>query len=290
MSMDILNRWTRAVIYHSETATTIAEAAVEARADLRDADLTRADLTRADLTRADLRGANLADADLTDANLTRADLTRADLTRADLTRADLTRADLTDANLTDADLTRANLRDADLTDADLTRANLTDADLTRADLTDADLTDANLTRVNLTRANLRDANGINRFLTTPLFMLRDQPGKIRAYKLVNADGVGPFMGGITYRAGESYEVLGADTDESNVQCGPGINLATLDWCMSEWRESYRILIAEFEATDIAAIPTGSDGKFRVFHCKIVGEKDLAEIGLETKLNVKGGAA
>jgi len=114
----------------------------------------------------------------------------------------------------------------------------------------------------------------------PLYLLRDQPGKVRAYKLVTADGVGPFNGGITYRIGESCEVLDADTDEYR-QCASGINLATLDWCMREWSAGYRILIAEFEAADIAAIPIGSDGKFRVFRCTIVGEKDLVEIGLVT---------
>jgi hypothetical protein len=49
--------------------------------------------------------------------------------------------------------------------------------------------------------------------------------------------------------------------------------------MKEWHEGYRILIAEFTAEDIAAIPTANDGKFRVHKCKIVGEKDLREIGL-----------
>jgi hypothetical protein len=203
MSIDILNRWTRAVIYHSETATTIAEAVIEARA-----------------------------------NLSRANLSGADLSGADLSRADLSRADLSGANLSGANLSRANL----------------------------------------SRANLSRAVGVNKFRTDPLHLLRDQPGKIRAYKLVNSDGEGPFNGGVIYRVGESCEVADADTDEST-QCAAGINLATLDWCMHEWRSGYRILIAEFEAADIAAIPIGSDGKFRVFRCAIVGEKDLVEIGL-----------
>jgi hypothetical protein len=49
--------------------------------------------------------------------------------------------------------------------------------------------------------------------------------------------------------------------------------------MREWQQGHRILVAEFTAKDIAAIPTATDGKFRVFRCKIVGEKDLKEIGL-----------
>ena len=109
-------------------------------------------------------------------------------------------------------------------------------------------------------------------------LLMDQPGKIRAYKLVNADLVGPFNGGIKYEIGGEYSVTDANTNDQ-IQCAAGISLATLDWCMKEWLPGYRILIAEFEAADIAAIPVATDGKFRVHRCKIVGEKDLQEIGL-----------
>ena len=109
-------------------------------------------------------------------------------------------------------------------------------------------------------------------------MLLDQPGKIRAYKLVKKNGEGPYNGGIKYVVGESYSVDDANCDEQ-AQCAAGINLATLDWCMKNWNEGYRILIAEFEANDIAAIPVATDGKLRCHRCTIVGEKDLEEIGL-----------
>lgn len=144
-----------------------------------------------------------------------------------------------------------------------------------ANLGGAYLGGADLRGADLRGANLRDAVGINRFLLDDLAMLRDQPGAIRAYKLVTADGVGPFNGGITYEVGKSYEAA-SNTDES-VQCGAGINLATLPWCLKQWKDGYRILIAEFTAADIAAIPINTDGKFRVHRCAIVGEKSLAEL-------------
>jgi len=186
--------------------------------------------------------------------------------KINLTGADLTGADLTGAYLTGAYLTGAYLRGADLTGAYLRGADLTGADLAGADLTGADLT---------------GAKGINPNRCTPLRILLDQPGKIRAYKLVNSGGEGPYNGGIEYHQGGEYQEPDANTDE-NVQCAAGINLATLDWCMKEWRDGYRILIAEFEATDIAVIPIATDGKFRVRKCKIVGERDLTEIGLIEK--------
>ena len=102
----------------------------------------------------------------------------------------------------------------------------------------------------------------------------DQPGKIRAYKLVNDKNIGSFNGGITYEVGKEYAV------EANTKdCGSGINLADLPWCLREWKIGHKILLAEFEAKDIAAIPLGSSGKFRVHRCKIVGEKVIDPVAL-----------
>jgi uncharacterized protein YjbI with pentapeptide repeats len=184
-------------------------------------------------------------------------------------RTDLRYADLRDANLRYADLRCANLRSADLRDADLYGADLYGADLHSTDLHSA----------NLRSANLRDAMGINKLLTTPLYMLQDQIGKIRAYKLTNSNGTGPYYPQFVYKVGETYKENNADTNE-NTQCSAGISLATMDWCLKEWKPGYRIFIAEFTRRDIACIPVGSDGKFRVSQCKIVAEKNLKDIGLE----------
>ena len=75
--MDILNRWTRAVLFSADVGSFGAAitAAIEAGADLRDANLTGADLHDANLRAANLRDANLTGADLTGADLTGADLT-----------------------------------------------------------------------------------------------------------------------------------------------------------------------------------------------------------------------
>ena len=198
--------------------------------------------------------------------------------RADLGSANLRGADLGSANLGGANLRSANLGSANLRSANLGGANLRGADLGGADLGGANLGGADLGGANLRSANLGSAVGINPYRITPLLMLLDQPGPIWAYKLVTDAGVGPFNGGIVYTLGAEVEAPDANVDVS-VQCAAGINLATLDWCMREWREGYRILIAEFFAADIAAIPTATDGKFRVRRCRIVGEKNLVEIWL-----------
>jgi hypothetical protein len=120
---------------------------------------------------------------------------------------------------------------------------------------------------------------LNKYITTPLYLLLEQPDKIRAYKIIKSNGEGIYNGGLIYKVGESVEEKDADTDEKK-DCGKGINLATLDWCIREWKKGYKILIAEFTKDDIACIPIGSHGKFRVFRCKIVGEKNLKEIGVK----------
>ena len=163
---------------------------------------------------------------------------------------------------------------ADLRGADLRGANLWGADLQEADLRKADLRGADLRG-----ADLRGAVNINKYLVTPLLLLYDQPGKIRAYKLVNHNDEGIYNGGLKYIIGKTLSIKKYETDE-NIQCAAGINLATLDWCISEWRETYKILICEFTAKDIVAIPTATDGKFRVKKCQVIGEKNLKEIGLK----------
>ncbi len=171
-----------------------------------------------------------------------------------------------------------NTLKAALQEAVKSRAYLSGADLSRAYLSGADLSGAYLSGADLSGADLSGAKGVNKYLTSPLYLLLDQPGKIRAYKLVMANGEGPYNGGIIYEVGKTYEVKDADTNEHE-QCAEGINLATLDWCLRAWCKGHRILIAEFTKEDIAAIPVGTDGKFRVHRCKIVGEKSLKDVGL-----------
>ena len=65
--IDILERYTRAVLYHSDTAQDITAATREAAKG--GANLSRADLSRANLSRADLSGAYLSGANLSGAYL-----------------------------------------------------------------------------------------------------------------------------------------------------------------------------------------------------------------------------
>ena len=257
--IEIRHRWNCKVLYTAKTAKDVRSAVLEARRE--GANLRGADLWGANLREANLRGANLWGANLGAANLREANLRGANLGGADLRGADLRGADLREASLREANLREANLWGANLWGANLWGANLRGADLREA---------------NLRGANLRGAKGFAPERVNDLLILLDQVGPIRAYKLVDSEYRSPIQssGKLTYRVGETVEAT-ANTD-SRVDCGAGVNLATLPWCLSNWRSGYRVLVVEFRKADIAAIPVG-DGKFRCQKVKVVREIDQDQI-------------
>jgi hypothetical protein len=183
-------------------------------------------------------------------------------------------ANLRRANLSGADLSGANLSGADLSGADLSRANLSGADLSWANLRRANLSGADLSGANVHGANLSWAKGFRPEFTDDIRILLDQIGKIRAYKLVTAGFKSPINSAqLTYEIGSTVEAE-ADTDETQ-PCSNGVNVATLPWCLRNWRSGHRVLLVEFTAKDIAAIPHGTDGKFRVHKVKVIREVDLS---------------
>ncbi len=155
-------------------------------------------------------------------------------------------------------------------------ANLRDAYLGGAYLGGANLRGANLRDANLRGAYFGGAKGIAPERYNDLLLLLDQVGKIRAYKLVTADLTSPIQTDtpITYEIGSTVEA-DANTNPDH-DCGAGINLATLPWCLEEHSPGQRILLMEFTAKDIAAIPH-SGGKFRVHKAKVIREVDVEAI-------------
>ena len=242
------------------------------------ANLQGTDLRDADLRGAYLRGTDLQGAYLQGANLRSAYLQGANLQGAYLRGADLQGAYLRGAYLQGANLQGAYLRGANLRSAYLQGANLRSADLQGAYLQGADLQGAYLQGAYLQGANLQGAKNFNKHFIQHLLGLYDQPGRIITYKVVNRNGEGIYRSGIKYIIGKTYTEKNFNIDENEL-CGSGINVATLDWCVKEWKKGYKILILEFTAKDIACIPICSDGKFRLKKCKVVGEKNLKELGL-----------
>ena len=158
----------------------------------------------------------------------------------------------------------AYLHGANLRGADLRGAYLRSANLRSADLRSANLSGANLSGADLSGADLRNCKGA----TNDLRILLTQKGKLIAYKVITKDLQGPQFSGITYKVGSIVSVDDADT--SNALCAKGINVATLNWIEKEYGLNSNIIAIEFTAKDIASIPLGSDGKFRLHRGKVLG--------------------
>jgi hypothetical protein len=208
-----------------------------------------------------------------------ANLSGADLYGADLSGANLSGANLSGANLSGANLSRANLSRADLYGADLSGADLYGANLYGANLSGANLSGANLYGADLSGADLSGAKNHIAEKTTALAALPYLRGKIQAFKLVTANGESPIHHKrVAYPIGKVVEEQNCDTDPGN-HCGAGLNVADLPWVLREWREGQRILLVEHAAKDIACIPHGTDGKYRVRKLKV-----LADITDELRAN------
>ena len=255
-------------------AKTVTEA-VKNNANLSFANLRSADLSFADLRSADLSFANLRSANLSFANLSFANLRSANLRSADLSSADLRSANLSFANLRSADLSSADLRFADLSFADLSSANLSYADLRSANLSSADLSSADLSS-----ANLRYANNINKYYATDLSsLLTNQPNRLIAYKYLTKQMQSPIQNKkITYKVGKEYTEK--VDDNRSKDCGKGLNIASLEWCLKGTQgnlDDYIYIEVSFDPKDVV-VPYFSDGKFRVSKLRV--EKKLTKTFLK----------
>lgn len=116
-----------------------------------------------------------------------------------------------------------------------------------------------------------------------LMLLLEQPGPLRAYKVVNSDYTSPYFAGegIIYSVGSEVSSNEADYNPHE-DCGKGINVATLAWIHKTveregWHKHfYRIVVIEFMPEDIAAIPMKGAGKFRITRGKVVRELNQEE--------------
>lgn len=99
--------------------------------------------------------------------------------------------------------------------------------------------------------------------------LKKHLGKIRAYKYTTKNAESPVHAPkLKYKVGEKYEIKDANTNPGS-NCHAGINVAHSEWCKGK----PRVFAFEFKLEDIAAIPTNTDGKFRLHRCLCVEEID-----------------
>ena len=170
---------------------------------------------------------------------------------------DLYNADLRNAYLCNADLFYANLRNANLHNA-----NLRNADLRNTNLHNADLSNANLRNANLSNANLTDIKICNIYRSN-LNILKLQKNNIFVFKYLRKNLKSPYQN-FQYNIGKTYISENSNNNEF-IQCGAGINVATLEWCLTNCDnnfDNFVIVECEVNPKDLI-IPFNSDGKFRI---------------------------
>ena len=130
---------------------------------------------------------------------------------------------------------------------------------------------------NLRSANLRSAKD-HALYADNLTLLRYQKHKLRAFKFVTSDMKSPINGDVTYKVGKYVEETNCNTSELE-DCGAGLNVATLEWCIKNNNQGDRAvyLEVEFAPEDIVSIPFQSDGKFRVRKLKVVRKLKPEEV-------------
>lgn len=121
-------------------------------------------------------------------------------------------------------------------------------------------------------------------------------GKAKLFKAVRKhDGVyhSDWDADFVYTIGESVAADGFCTDP-NEDCGRGIHMAYLDWCLAYGNCWTDLAILEVEADmSTVVVPKCGSGKVRAPSCKVIREVPLEECGLYGKALAKrrnGGAA
>ena len=131
-----------------------------------------------------------------------------------------------------------------------------------ADLRGADLYGADLRGADLRDADLYGAKNIKSLFQSSLAILKNQKGKLIAYKYLRKNYQSPYQN-FEYEIGKTYN-FPADADVTKL-CSNGCNVATLEWCLRETGcdlDNYVYVECEFNACDVI-IPYNSDGKFRI---------------------------
>ena len=126
--------------------------------------------------------------------------------------------------------------------------------------------------------------------------IENSNGKVKLFKAVRKhDGVyrSDWDADFVYTIGESVAADGFCTDP-NEDCGRGIHMAYLDWCLAYGNCWADLAILEVEADmSTVVVPKCGSGKVRAPSCKVIREVPLKECGLYGKTLAKrrnGGAA
>lgn len=177
---------------------------------------------------------------------------------------------LVDAQFKNCSMVRINICEIKIKNCLFYSCNLHEASFFKSKFEDTSFKNCNLKLANFSESVLPKKLKTELIQQEPLSILLNQPGKLYAYKFVRKNGFTTFFP-FKYEIGKTYDFSNRAHCDPRDLCGPGLNVATLDWCKREMIESTnKLIVIEFESKDIACIPIGSDGKFRLLRGKVVG--------------------
>ena len=149
-----------------------------------------------------------------------------------------------------------------------------------ASLDGANLYGANLDGASLDRASLARAKFSEPIYLSDLYSLKQLPkDTILTYWKYIKDGKSPIQNSnkIKYEVGKTYTEKDCNDNEYE-NCGAGLNVATIFWCLKETvnDNDVELIECQFKVSDIVAIPYWTDGKFRVSKLKVIRKISRAE--------------
>jgi hypothetical protein len=102
--------------------------------------------------------------------------------------------------------------------------------------------------------------------------IQDMKAVVHAFKYSNHRNKSPCYDYVRpifqYRRGAIMAVRKPDKDPSE-SCGAGVNVATLAWVRQRICRKDTVWRVAFRVKDIAVIPFNTDGKLRLYRCKVV---------------------
>jgi uncharacterized protein YjbI with pentapeptide repeats len=188
--------------------------------------------------------------------------------KAVLRGSDLHGCNLRYSNLSNSDLHGCDLSHRDLSNSILSHSDLSYSDLINSDLSHSDLSNSNLHGCNLINSDLSGAKGIATAKDYLSQFEKDRKGII-VYKAI----------GNTYQPLPTYwdikplsfleEVV---NPSRTVDCGSGVNFATLDWIKKNFEEDeisiWKCRILWEDLADVV-VPYNTDGKARCARLQLI---------------------
>lgn len=218
-------------------------------------------------------------------------LYKADLTGLVSKYADWTGVCLEKAKLDNSDLQHINLRNANLKQSSFSHCKLNDVSFVNSEIEDSNFDGSNLNSsfLDASQSEYFQSQNIEGVIADQsiLKQLPQLTSPFEIYKLINGKNEGIFRGGLKYIVGETVEVAKYNSDPKE-ECGAGISVATLSWCISRFDkdlkgektpdEKHSILKIKVDPADIVCVPEYSTGKIRVKKCFVVDRLDNTLIG------------